>query len=99
MSKDTSIPKKAITSSSGEEKTENAPTKEQLELREFLKLLAELQTKGKINGQQFRENRELWMHQQPNDRDVLVWQLKKLLNTENKTNQPRSQPFQKPRKM
>jgi hypothetical protein len=99
MSKDNSMPKKAATNPSGKEKTENVLTPEQLELRELLKLLAELQTKGKINGQQFRENRELWMHQQPNDRDVLVWQLKKLLNTENKTNQPRSQPFQKPRKM
>jgi hypothetical protein len=101
MSKDTSIPKKTTTSSSGEEKTENAPTKEQLELRDFLKLLAELQTKGKINGQQFRENRELWMRQQPNDRDVLTWRLKKLLTTENIPNldKPKSQPFQKPRKM
>jgi hypothetical protein len=99
MSEDNSMPEKAATSSSSVEKTENVVTKEQLELREFLKLLAELQTTGKITGQQFRENRELWLHQQPNDRDVLVWQLKKLLITETKTNQPRSQPFQKPRKM
>jgi hypothetical protein len=95
MSKDNSLTKPSTNTS----KEENLPTKEQLELREFLKLLSDLQTTGKITGQQFRENRELWLHQQPNDRDVLVWQLKKLLITETKTNQPRSQPFQKPRKM
>jgi len=89
------------TNPSGEGKTINVVTNEQLELREFVKLLAELQTKGKINGQQFRENRELWIHQQPNDRDVLIWRLKQLLNTETKTNpdQPKSQPYQKPRRM
>ncbi len=83
----------------GEGKNTNEPTKEQQELREFVKLLGELQSKGKITGQQFRENRELWLHQQPNDRDVLVWHLKQLLNTEIKSVAPRSQPFQKPRRM
>ncbi len=83
----------------GEGKNTSEPTKEQLELREFVKLLGELQSKGKITGQQFRENRELWIRQQPNDRDVLVWQLKQLLNSETKPNAPRSQPFQKPRRM
>jgi hypothetical protein len=101
MSKDNSMPKKATANPSGKEKIENIVTKEQLELREFLKLLADLQTKGKINGQQFRENRELWMRQQPNDRDVLTWRLKQLLTAESKTNsdKPKSQPLQKPRKM
>jgi hypothetical protein len=47
-------------------------------------LLAELQSKGKITGQQFREYRELWIHQQPNDRDVTVWQLKQHLTAETK---------------
>jgi len=84
---------------SGEEKNKIEPTKEQIELRAFVKLLGELQSKGKITGQQFRENRELWIHQQPNDRDVLVWRLKQILNTETKPNAPRSQPFQKPRRM
>jgi hypothetical protein len=70
---------------SGEGKTITVVTNEQLELRAFVKLLAELQSKGKITGQQFRENRELWMHQQPNDRDITVWRLKQLL-TENKPN-------------
>jgi hypothetical protein len=84
---------------SGEGKSGSEPTKEQLELREFVKLLGELQSRGKITGQQFRENRELWIHQQPNDRDVLVWHLKQLLNTETKPVAPRSQPFQKPRRM
>jgi len=86
---------------SGEGKTINVVTNEQLELRAFVKLLGELQIKGKITGQQFRENRELWIKQQPNDRDVLVWQLKQLLTTETKTNSdaPRSQPFQKHRRL
>jgi hypothetical protein len=70
---------------SGEGKTINVETNEQLELRAFVKLLSELQSKGKITGQQFRENRELWTHQQPNDRDVTVWRLKQLLNAESKT--------------
>jgi hypothetical protein len=89
------------TNSSGEGKTINVVTNEQLELRAFVKLLCDLQTKGKITGQQFRENRELWMQQQPNDRDVLVWRLKELFKTETKKNPdaPRNQPFQKPRKL
>jgi hypothetical protein len=86
---------------SGEGKTINIVTNEQLELRGFVKLLSELQTKGKITGQQFREFREQWTRQQPNDRDVLVWQLKKLLTSEAKPNpdQPKSQPYQKPRRL
>jgi hypothetical protein len=89
------------TNPSGEGKTINVVTNEQLELRVFVKLLSELQTKGKITGQQFREFREQWTHQQPNDRDVLVWRLKQLLTTETKpnTDQPKSQPYQKPRKL
>jgi hypothetical protein len=59
-------------------------TGEQIELRAFLKLLSELQSKGKITGLQFREYRELWIKQQPNDRDVTVWHLKQLLNKETK---------------
>lgn len=79
----------------------NVETNEQLELRGFVKLLGELQSKGKISGQQFREYRELWVQQQPNDRDVLVWRLKELLKTETKPNRdvPRSQPLQKPRRL
>jgi hypothetical protein len=89
----------SATNHSGEDKNASEPTKEQVDLRVFVKLLGELQSKGKITGQQFRENRELWIRQQPNDRDVLVWRLKQLLNTETKPNAPRSQPFQKPRRM
>jgi hypothetical protein len=59
-------------------------TDKQVELRAFLGLLSELQSKGKITGQQFREYRELWVNQQPNDRDVTVWQLKQLLASETK---------------
>ena len=91
----------APTNSSGEKTNTKTETNEQLELRAFVKLLAELQSTGKITGQQFRENRELWMQQQPNDRDVLTWRLKQLLTTETKPNpnSPGKQPYQKPRKM
>jgi hypothetical protein len=80
-------------------KIENAATHEKQDLQGFLKLLGELQKQHKINGVQFRENRELWLSQQPNDREVLVWQLKKLLQSETKTNSevPKSQPLQKRR--
>jgi hypothetical protein len=79
-------------------KIENAATHEKEDLQGFLKLLAELQKQHKITGEQFRENREQWLSQQPNDRDVLVWQLKKLLNTDTKPlDVPKSQPLQKRR--
>jgi hypothetical protein len=89
------------TNPSGEGKTINVVTNEQLELRAFVKLLSELQSKGKIVGQQFREYREQWTQQQPNDRDILVWRLKQLLTTEAKPNpdQPKSQPYQKHRRL
>ncbi len=92
---------KPTTNPSGEGKTINVVTNEQLELRAFVKLLSDLQTKGKITGQQFREYREQWTHQQPNDRDVLALRLKQLLTAETKPNpdQPKSQPFQKPRRL
>ena len=66
-------------------------TDEQISLQSLVRLLAELQSKGKITGQQFREYRELWIHQQPNDRDVTVWQLKQLLTAETKPTQPKNQ--------
>lgn len=92
---------KPTTNPSGEGKTINVVTNEQLELRAFAKLLSDLQTKGKITGEQFREYREQWMHQQPNDRDVLSLRLKQLLTAETKPNpdQPKSQPYQKPRRL
>ena len=84
---------------SGEGKTINVVTNEQLELRAFVKLLSELQTKGKITGQQFREYREQWTQQQPNDRDVLVWRLKQLLTTEPKNpNASRTQSDEPPKR-
>lgn len=70
----------------------SAETDKQAELRAFLGLLSELQSKGKITGQQFREYRELWINQQPNDRDVTVWQLKQLLNSEPKPAVPNEKP-------
>jgi hypothetical protein len=73
-------------------------TAEQIALRAFLKLLSELQSKGKISGQQFREYRELWLKQQPNDRDVTVWHLKKLLNTETKPSASQNPSVESPKK-
>lgn len=70
---------KTTTNLSEGRKTQTAVTKEQLEHGEFVKLLVALQAKGKISGEQFRENRELWMRQ-PNDRESLTLRLKKLLN-------------------
>jgi hypothetical protein len=68
----------------------NTETDEQIKLRAFLRLLSELQSKGKITGMQFREYRELWINQQPNDRDVTIWHLKQL-NNETKPALPRNQ--------
>ena len=64
---------------SGERKTGYAVTNEQLDLQGFMKLLGEMQKQGKITGEQFRENRSLWI-QQPSDREGLTQRLKKLLN-------------------
>ena len=52
-------------------------TKEQTEMRDFAKLLQELQTKQRINGEEFLEYRDQWT-KQPNDREVLTQRLKKL---------------------
>ena len=54
-------------------------TNEQLDLQGFMKLLGELQKKGKITGEQFRENRALWLRQ-PSEREGLSQRLKKLLS-------------------
>jgi len=54
-------------------------TDEQLDLQGFMKLLGELQRKGKITGEQFREHRATYVQQKPNDREVLVLRLKQLL--------------------
>ena len=70
-------------------------TDEQIKLRAFLRLLSELQSKGKITGEQFREYRELWINQQPNDRDVTVWGLKQLLSKETKQAPPKKTTRQK----
>ena len=85
---------------SSERKTGNVVTNEQLDLQGFMKLLGELQKLGKITGEQFRENRSLWMKQQPNDRDLTVWRLKKLLNPETKTNPntPKNQSDEPPKR-
>jgi hypothetical protein len=58
-------------------KTRNVVTKELLSMGEFARLLQELQVKGKISGEQFRDYRAQWARQ-PNDRETLIQQLKKL---------------------
>ena len=85
---------------SAENKTTNEKvTDEQLDMQGFMRLLSELQRQHKITGEEFRENRELWIQQKPNDRDVLIWRLKQLLNTETKTdsNSPRSRSDELPK--
>ena len=69
----------------------NMETDEQIKLRNFIRLISELQSKGRITGKQFREYRELWINQQPNDRDVTVWHLKQLLSNETKPPLPKNQ--------
>jgi len=64
---------------SSERKTGNVVTDEQLDMQGFMRLLGDLQKQGKITGEQFRENRSLWM-QQPSEREGLSLRLKKLLN-------------------
>jgi len=64
---------------SAERKTGNVVTDEQLDMQGFMRLLGDLQKQGKLTGEQFRENRSLWM-QQPNEREGLTLRLKKLLN-------------------
>jgi hypothetical protein len=66
---------------SDDRKIRNVVTKEQLEMGEFAKLLQALQARQKINGQQFREYRDMWT-KQPNEREALTLRLKKLLNAQ-----------------
>jgi hypothetical protein len=70
---------KAVPDRFGTRKTANVVTREMLEQGEFMHLLGELQKMGKITGQQFRENRELWVNQ-PQERTGLTKRLKALLN-------------------
>jgi hypothetical protein len=72
----------AATKLFGERKGKNVVTRDQLELGEFVNLLGELQRKGKISGEQFRLNRELWMNQ-PQERNSLIKRLKTQINQSN----------------
>jgi hypothetical protein len=69
----------AATNLFGERKSKNVVTRDQLELGEFVNLLGELQRKGKVTGEQFRVNRELWINQ-PQERNSLIKRLKAQLN-------------------
>jgi hypothetical protein len=62
---------------SGDRKIGMVVTDEQLDMQGFMKLLGELQKQGKINGEQFREYRDLWL-KQPIEREGLTQRLKKL---------------------
>jgi len=62
-----------------EGKKTTAVTEEQLDMQGFIALLSNLHRKGKINGEQFRQNRDLWM-QQPAERQTLTIRLKNQLN-------------------
>jgi hypothetical protein len=62
-----------------EQRKSNIVTEEQLDLQGFMKLLGELQKQQKITGEQFRENRSLWM-QHPDDREALAKRLRRQLN-------------------
>ena len=66
-------------STTQEPRKSNIVTEEQLDLQGFMRLLGELQKQQKITGEQFRENRSLWM-QQPDNREALAKRLKRQLN-------------------
>jgi hypothetical protein len=88
------------TATTGEEKKLiNQVTDEQLDMQGFVKLLCELQKQHKITGEEFRENRAIWIQLKPNDREVLAIRLKQRLNNETTTinNKPKSQPITKRR--
>lgn len=70
----------ATIDASGNRKVGRVISDEQLELQGFMKLLGDLQAQKKISGEQFRENRELWMRQ-PTERVGLMQRLKRLLNS------------------
>ncbi len=90
----------AQTGTGVERKIVNQVTDEQLDMQGFVKLLGELQRQHKITGEEFRENRAAWQQMKPNDREVLVIRLKQRLNSETTTDEsPKSQPFQRPRKL
>jgi hypothetical protein len=71
-------------------------TDEQLDMQGFMKLLGDLQKQGKITGEEFRGNRQLWMQLKPNDRELLAIRLRQLLKNESpSTNPHKSQPIQR----
>jgi hypothetical protein len=85
ITNDTSTPKKNVT-----------VTEEQLDMQGFMKLLGELQKQGKITGDEFRENRQLWMQAKPNDRELLAIRLRQLLKAEAPiSNRPKNHPIQR----
>ena len=61
-----------------ERKPRTVVSQEQIDFGQFANLLGELQRQRKINGQQFREYRDLWTRQH-SEREALTHRLKKLL--------------------
>lgn len=60
-------------------KLDNETQNEQIQSGEFAKLLNELQRKGKISGEEYRNYGQVW-REQPQSRESLVEQLRILLN-------------------
>jgi len=60
-----------------ETKQPKGPTSEQMEFGKFTDLLGELQRKGRISGEQFRQYRDRWLNN-PLDRTTLIAQLEAL---------------------
>lgn len=60
-------------------KSDNEARNEQIQFGEFTKLLNELQRKGKISGEEYRNHGQFW-RERPQDRESLVERLRMLLN-------------------
>jgi hypothetical protein len=84
---------KTATTEEEEKKRATQITYEQLNMQNFMKLLCELQKQQKITGEEFRENRAIWIQLKPNDRELLAIRLKQRLNNETtiSNNTPKSQ--------
>jgi len=63
----------------GRTKPNSETRNEQMQFREFTELLNELQKKGKISAEEYRNHGKLW-RERPPDREFLAERLKKLLN-------------------
>ena len=60
-------------------KPDSETRKEQMQFGEFAELLNELQRKGKISAEEYRNRGKLW-RERPQDRQTLIDRLRMLLN-------------------